>query len=473
VSPRRKKVRLWSYMAGEEPHSVYVFERYAGSVLHIQAWNPVTKSRRKRSLGHKDRVAAMEEAEAEAKKLREGSAPRAAPATVGSVLAAYVAHRTPKKVATTQSEDRRRAELWAKVLGSDRRVLTLGPAEWEHFKDLRSSGAIDARGNRVPEEGKRVLFPAKTPEEVKRAKRRKGGGGEGGRYKVIPRRPAGPRTVTADLDFIVSVFNWACQWNGSDGRPLLERNPWGAHGPGVKRVILERPKNRAPRRPVATYDRYLAVRAAADRVLMRVPKGTPGAHLVRVGDKASGSRRTMSPCHLWMRPSYLAELLELTEQTGRRIGAICRLSYDDIVRRGGAIVALRWRPFKSENQTIVPVSAETRETLERILRDRPGLGAHPLFPSIADPLRPIDKRMAIDWLRRAEIEAGLPHLEGGSFHPYRRKWEIERKRHPEADVMAAQGRKDVRSLRESYRLADEATMIAVVNEPSKLRGGAG
>src|SRR5437868_5882028 len=71
-------------------------------------------------------------------------------------------------------------------------------------------------------------------------------------------------------------------------------------------------------------------------------------------------------------------------------------------------------------------------------------------------------------LRQAERDAGLPKLVGGVWHPYRRKWAMERKHWPMRDVAAVGGWKSLRSLLECYAQADRDTMRAVVNEPRKL-----
>jgi integrase len=262
------------------------------------------------------------------------------------------------------------------------------------------------------------------------------------------------------------VFNWALSFR-VQGRRLLTENPWGTAAPGVKRH-LERPRNRSPLRPVATYDRYLSIREAAGLVLMEARKGDPDARLIVVGMGHYGRAKTLAPCKKWMKRSYLPELIELVEQTGRRVSAVCRLQYDDVVRSRGVITALRWRPFKQEDESVVPVSDATRETLERILRERPGVGSSPMFASSRNPSKPITRWIAADGHVEAEIAAEVEHLNGGNFHPYRRKWSIERKHLPTMDVMYASGRKDERSLKESYQLPDDETVLAVVNEPKKL-----
>lgn len=436
MTPRGKKAKPWKLSVGEAPHTVYVFERYAGSMLYIQAWNPTTKRRPKRSLGHKDREKATEAAWELYRRLAEGTPARGAPATVGTVLAAYLKHRTPKKTsANSRAEDERRAGMWRRVLGAQKRVGTLGREEWEDFIARRIAGAIDAHG-------RPIIYV-----------------GDG------PRKPVSPRTADADLVFLVAVFNWALSWRGADGRKLLSENPWGAAAPGVKRA-LERPKNLAVERPVATYDRYLRIRAAAPRVLMEARKGDDGAELVEVGRAAYrlGEGAVMK----WMRPSYLLELLDLVEQTGRRITAVCRLWYSDVVRERGTIVAIRWRSLKGGRETVIAVSSATRATLERIFVARPGFGDQPMFPSRKTG-KAIEKRLATDWLHEAERIADVPRLRRGAFHPFRRKWASERKHLPTADVMEVGGWEDERSLKTSYQLPDSETVLEVVNEPRKLR----
>jgi integrase len=198
---------------------------------------------------------------------------------------------------------------------------------------------------------------------------------------------------------------------------------------------------------------------------------------VTIGRAMLGPRRTTEgDVKWWMRPSYFGELLELAEQTGRRVEAICNLQYSDVLwgwvndgtgaRRG--VERIRWRPFKGSEEVVLKVSPATRATLEGIVQRRPGVGDHWLFPSPRKPAQPIGRRLATDWLVKAEELAGLPHLEGGSWHPWRRKWAIERKHWAIADVMRVGGWADERSLRMCYQLADDETMEAVINEPKKL-----
>ena len=115
---------------------------------------------------------------------------------------------------------------------------------------------------------------------------------------------------------------------------------------------------------------------------------------------------------------------------------------------------------------IAPVSQPARDALDRYLRAHPRLGEVPLFPSAEDPAVPIHKNMAGYFLRRAEERAGLPKLERGLWHPYRRAYAVERKHLPDVDVAASAGWRDVATMKASYQLSDAAMRLrAVDNEP--------
>lgn len=441
MSPR--PIKRWSFTTGDRGATVRVFEREPGGVLYAKVWDPTLGYQVKQSLGHRDREAAKRYAGVEAQKLREGTMGLTAAPTIGFVLTQYLLNRTPKKVPAVQTEDRRRAGMWRVVLGPETPIAHLGRAEWERFIAVRGTGAIDPHGRHVPD----GVDPKTTKPR---------------------RRQTGARAVDADLVFMVAVLNWATSWSVA-GRPLLDRNPWGAQSPGVKRA-LARPTSDTVRQPVATFDRFLTVRAAAKHVHMVVRRGDAGAKLVTVG--RAEYRRGPGPVKQWMKPSYLPELLDLVEDTGRRISSICRLEYSDIVREHGKVAQLRWRPLKGSLTKVVPLGKRARAAIERIVRIRPGIGDRPLFPSPKKPAKSMSRWLARDWLARAEDLAGVAHIDGGAFHPYRRKWATERKAHPTADVMAVGDWRDERSLKASYQKVDVETVLEVVNEPRKLRARA-
>ncbi len=71
-------------------------------------------------------------------------------------------------------------------------------------------------------------------------------------------------------------------------------------------------------------------------------------------------------------------------------------------------------------------------------------------------------KLASVWLLKAEKLGGLPKLQGGCWHPYRRLWASERKHLPDVDVAAAGGWRDTRAMKVSYQQADAATQLRVV-----------
>jgi hypothetical protein len=152
-----------------------------------------------------------------------------------------VAHEDPRQT----SEDRRRIAVWTAHLGGARQLDTMDRATLDHFVRVRRAGTLTVSG-------------------VK-----------------LSARPT-DRTVGADLEFLRRVCNWALTVTRGNGQPLLVHHP-------LTRYAI--PTNANPRRPVATYDRYLAVREHADAV---DGQGLFGAFLDLVEGSAGGSARFAS-----------------------------------------------------------------------------------------------------------------------------------------------------------------------------------
>jgi integrase len=403
---KRKQERFrWS--TGSRPHTAAVEERTLGGVIYGRVWDPQMKRWLRESLKHRDKERAKAWALDQAAKLAKGdTAIRTGKVTLSMVFAAYSKHRTPRKTPGVQKADKRRSEMWTAVLGPHRDPHTISLSDWERFIDLRASGAIDARGREVP------------PEE---------------------RRPVRARAVEADCNWLRWVFNWASKWRTQSGHYLMRENPVRGY---------EAPREENPRRPVATQDRYEAVRAKSDHVMMQT----------RWGKRAT-------------RRSYVSELLDIVNGTGRRISAVCRLTYEDLRLDAGRYGAIRWPAStdKMKRESVVPISPQVRRALDRILRERPGIGAAPLFPAPADAAKPITRYLADKWLIEAEKLAELEPQEGSLWHAYRRKWATERKHLPDVDVAAVGGWKSVQTLKTAYQQADAETMLRVVLEGGELR----
>jgi integrase len=169
--------------------------------------------------------------------------------------------------------------------------------------------------------------------------------------------------------------------------------------------------------------------------------------------------------------SYLSELLDIVNGTGRRLSAVCKLTYEDLRPDHGPHGAIRWPAStdKTGREALVAVSPSVEKALQRILKERPGIGSAPLVPSRDDPQKPISRHLADAWLRKAEKLAALETQEGSLWHAYRRKWATERKHMPDVDVAAAGGWKTVQTLKTAYQQADAETMLEVVLGAGALR----
>lgn len=257
-----------------------------------------------------------------------------------------------------------------------------------------------------------------------------------GKRVAGPLKTVRPRTVQADLQFLHTVLNWGTRWQ-EGGKYLLHENP-------MRRFRIPPVKN--PRRPVATHDRLLALMEVAPQLRMRVAW--------------NGKRER--------RPTYLRELLDLADGTGRRIGAVCKLHSRDIrtdVGRHGAIV---W-PAATDKvglESTILMTPELRTIVDACL-DRVG-GDGYLFPAPNDRSRPMGTYLARKWLGEAEKLAGIPTQDGSALHAYRRKFVTERKHHPAKDVSEAAGFKNTRIMIEMYQQPDEATQLQVLSEPRRL-----
>ncbi len=322
--------RTWSFSAGQRPYTVGVCEFYAGSRLYIRVWDPIRRDYRYRSLGHKNRKRAVILAHRAAERLRRGKQDILEERlTLERLFRRYRRHRTPRKEGPSQKNDLRAMAMWTRVLGKNRDPNTISDGDLEHFVDRRLSGEIDARGNPVP---------------------------------LDERRPVSIRTAESDCRWLSAVCRWGTRWKVGQ-EFLLQSNPLGG---------FAFPRELNPRRPIASRDRFERLRAVSNRVEMEV----------RWGPRRARMR------------SYLSELLDIAAGTGRRIGSICQLQYRDFLPDGGPHGALRWRSEsdKMRRESVVPISAEVRAAIDRILTERPGIGKAYLFPGPRDPSRSCRER---------------------------------------------------------------------------------
>ena len=263
------------------------------------------------------------------------------------------------------------------------------------------------------------------------AMRRMGSGWPDGRVT----NPVRARTSRGEVKFLKTMIHWAMGERMPDGSWLLENNPLR----GVKP-----PKEESPRRPVTTFDRFLKTRKAVQELAVAAPQDR-------------GKQR-------WKR--FELALL-LAEATGARIGAIRGLRWSDI-RLDPPEISFRAEFDKRGRDRTVPLPEALAEELRSFKVKLAAVGDGWLFPC-ADKDAPWPREVFGQLHDRAERHAQLPHLKGGRFHAYRRKWATERKHLPLVDVMGAGGWKDAQVYTTCYAQATEAGMLDVMSTSVKLR----
>jgi integrase len=227
-------------------------------------------------------------------------------------------------------------------------------------------------------------------------------------------------TLREDMAWLGWVIAWAVR-NG-----VMAKNPIA----GDQFVL---PNGEKRRRPIATVDRYEKLQAVAADI-----------------------------------HPYLPVLLALVHHTARRIGAVLALRYRDLKLAktkqwpyGG--IAWPGETDKMGEDWVAPLSAEARKALDTWLGAHPGIGDAYLFPSRGSHAT---KDAARKWLVAAEKRAKVPKQNGTLWHAYRRGWATARKGHAVQDVAAAGGWKNVNTVALIYQQADDASLYAVVSEPT-------
>lgn len=408
---RQKK--LWSVRIGSRGAAVTVFERKSGGPLSLRWWVSETPTEpghhEWRALNHNDRAVAEQTArELSAVLLASTIAGAQGKATVAEVLGRYTKDVTDHLKGQGPKEAKRRAAIWLTFLGATRDAGTIDFPTIDRFTRERRAGAITIEGYEL---------------------------------KASP----SDRAIGADIEYLMSALNHAGKVMRPAGGRLLALNP--LRGYAV-------PKNKNPRRPVATYDRYLKVIEHAD---------------------------TVDPQKLF------GPFMGLVEALGWRVSAICQLRRSDVDLKASPS-APHGRIHKTaatDKEGVdmwLPLSESARLCVDRILSVNPSIyPAWPLFPAplakqnvehvarVAKIPKSWSRYHARTILHRAEKAAGLEEVAGGDFHPYRRKWSTERKHLSPKDVAAAGGWRDLRTLERSYTQVDAETLLAVVSEPRKLR----
>jgi integrase len=409
-----------------EEHGVAVTLRERGGVI----WREVRVNgrRQRQSLKHGDRDLAETQAKALAAniaELRLTGGPTDG-MTLGPLLRLYAHHRAPLLSESWRKLGETRTKLFIEAWGDSKQVQDINQSDVDRYSAARRAGTLTP------------FVPA-------------GSKGRKGRAPV----PVKDGTLHGDFNWLSSVFNWA-RGHKVNGRRLLSENP--LHD-------VNWPRERNVRRPVASHQRYTRTQEHTDAV-----DGDGRLRCILSLARFTG-RRVDAICNLMRSDILLTE-----EQVSARLAALGR---DERVAEHMPRGAIHWRAVHDKQgfDEVAPLGSQARQALDDYLRKFSGIGAVPLFPAPGRPAaksenKPvdtkaaepaaIDKRLITRWLLKAEAAAGLPKLDQGTFHPYRRLWATERKGYADADVAAAGGWRDTRALKMSYQQSDPASVLRVV-----------
>src|SRR6185312_8181153 len=160
-------------------------------------------------------------------------------------------------------------------------------------------------------------------------------------------RPVRARSVEMELVLLHAMLSWASTVRQPNGARLLDFNPLA----GVRR---EREKN--PKRPIASWERFQLTRTAMKDLRQAAAK-----------DLAENPKSVMADFER-ARWAKMELALMLAEATGRRLGAIRQLRWDDVDFERKAIT---WRAEsdKKGTQWIVPIPDSLVEELKRFRQD--------------------------------------------------------------------------------------------------------
>lgn len=308
----RKLPRRWRVTVGGYGYKVTAFERTAGGVLYIRWWDRSRDNWVPRSLGHRDRERAEQQAkELAGALLAANEAEHRGDLTVADLFGRFEREVIQHEESRQAAEDRRRLAVWTAHLGAARQLESLDRAALDQFVRARRAGTL--------------MVP-----DVK-----------------LSARPT-DRTIGADLEFLRRVCNWALTVTRGNGKPLLSSHP-------LTRYAI--PRNANPRRPVATYERYQAVREHADEV---------------------------------DRQRLFGAFLDLVEGLGWRVSAICGLQAADVDLTATDAWPHGRLHKRAETDKMgvaqwVPLSLSVRAAILGVLERNPVIGGAPLFPA---PRRP-------------------------------------------------------------------------------------
>ena len=417
----KTKKGTWSCLLGRRGElQIRLFDNPESGFYYADVRSP-GRNRKRRTLGTNDRIEAERLGRQLYLTLLSGKTPEPA-ATPRAVQLSEVCElfvkECPMFLDNTehgQRDTRIRLAILRSAIGDARDVRTLTANDVRHYEARRKRGGIRFRGRRGN---------ARVTDGVRQ------------------------RSVQADVKLLKQVLYWACTITGADGQPWLQRNP-------IAEVEVRGEHD--VKRPIATQERF-----ESTIVSMKQFQEKYAAEALVTTKKER--QRTESRWRSWVR----AELgLILLEATGRRRGAIMGLRWEDCDFLAHRIT---WRAEndKKRRTWVVQYPASLFEALREFQRRLGAIGG-PVFPGAKDPTRCAPAELLSQWIEKAEVEAKLPKLEGGTCHPYRRKWRSERTHHPLKAVAVAGGWTDFDTMMRCYDIPEDADVLAVTSETRKRR----
>ena len=406
------KRTCWSWRVGSRGARVVVRERTYGGNIRIGAYDPTIGGTAWRSLGFKVRDAdgrLIKEAETQAKK------------AATELSTALIRGASPRDHDVTVGE-------LVRLFEQDGLPSLRGRHRAEMKRELRLIRRVLGPHTKAENLG--------APEWNYLKRQRETGAVDGNGCRVSDpdkRRPVGPRTVQKALKALRQVCRFGLETR-RNGKPLLAFDPTAG---------FKLPKNPNPLQPVYTDANYRALLKASRE------------HTMRVGG-----------CYV---PSYLPTLLVLCYETGRRIGAVVALRWEDWLPDEGTYGTVRWRAESDKlgRKSKTPVTPEVRDAIEAHRQQYPGFGTL-IFPAPAGGEGHVDVPLAVRWFRKAEEAARIEHEPRSGYHSLRRAFATKRKGMAIQDVQGLGGWQGRQVLEDLYQKADLDGMERVLLEGQKV-----